>query len=295
MDRESSSIRVECLLSSNRDRGVLPDLAEHENDAYSEYKDNESDFSTFQQKYLDIIPKSWTVLSMTLSKSNEEIWISKMRAGQSPFILRLPFNRENASEHDEEGLTFNEGRAEMLNIIQLANTSAHSAGDLSQKGAKTMWWETRATLDTRLKDLLTNIENIWLGGFRGIFSSEAPEPMLLARFEKSLQMILSKHLPSRQTSAKVKQNHQVRLDPRILEMFVGLGPPTDDNDVDEQLMDLLYFVVDILQFHKERNAYDEIDFDAVRLWSRRCIGNSFANHPLDRCRDSGCFATISSG
>jgi separase len=31
----------------------------------------------------------------------------------------------------------------------------------------------------------------------------------------------------------------------------------------DTLMDLLYFVVDILQFQGERNAYDEIDFDMM--------------------------------
>ena len=53
------------------------------------------------------------------------------------------------------------------------------------------------------------------------------------------------------------------LDLRVLELFVGLGNPSDSNDLDEPLMDLLYFVVDILQFNGERNAYDEIDFDSV--------------------------------
>ena len=269
MARESSSIRTERLLAEHREPGVLARLLEKEQDIRLQHE--EFDFSTFQGKYLDIIPKSWTVLSITLGNSSEEIWISRMRAGRSPFVLRLPFNRENASEHDEEGLTFNEGRAEMLEIVKLANESAHSTGDFSQKGAKKVWWDTRATLDTRLQDLLTNIESIWLGGFRGIFSSRLPEPSLLARFEKSFQNILSKHLPSRQASAKAKSDDLIRLDSRILELFVGLGPPTEENDVDEQLMDLLYFVVDILQFHRERNAYDEIDFDAVRFCSRPWI------------------------
>lgn len=261
MDRESSSIRVESLVSGSRDTGMLLELPEPAHGDHLQHYD--LDFSIFQTNYLDIIPKPWTVISITLSKSNEEMWISKMRAGQTPFILRVPFNRENASENDDEGLTFDEGRAEMLNIIQLANTSAHDTGDLSQKGAKKKWWDTRATLDTRLKDLLINIESIWLGGFRGMLSSAMPEPSLLARFEQSLQYILNKHLPSRQASAKVRPTNQIRLDSRILELFVGLGPPTEENDVDEQLMDLLYFVVDILQFHEERNAYDEIDFDAI--------------------------------
>lgn len=59
-------------------------------------------------------------------------------------------------------------------------------------------------------------------------------------------------------------SQHVTLDPRVLELFIGLGNATDDSlDIDEALMDLVYFVVDILQFSGERNAYDEIDFDAI--------------------------------
>jgi separase len=49
----------------------------------------------------------------------------------------------------------------------------------------------------------------------------------------------------------------------VLELFVALGEPTDDSELEDAVMDLLYFVVDILQFQGERNAYDEIDFDMV--------------------------------
>ena len=265
MQRESLSISVEYQLSEKRDPDRWPEFKGHD-EGIQEIHSGENeyfDFSKFQEDYIDIVPKSWTILSMTLSESHEEIWVSKIRAEESPFILRLPFNRENTLEGDEESFTFKEGSSEMLDIVKLANTSAHSAGDLSRKGAKTEWWETRAHLDTRLKDLLTNIDNIWFGGFRGIFSTDIPDPGLLARFQQSLYNILDKHLPSRKTSAKAKRINRIRLDPRVLELFVGLGPPSANNDLDEKLMDLLYFVVDILQFHKERNAYDEIDFDAV--------------------------------
>jgi separase len=47
-------------------------------------------------------------------------------------------------------------------------------------------------------------------------------------------------------------------------LFIGLGDATNEElDLDEALMDLIYFVVDILHFNGERNAYDEIDFDAM--------------------------------
>jgi separase len=135
---------------------------------------------------------------------------------------------------------------------------------MTRSGAKSEWWAEREALDARLRDLLQNIENIWLGGFRGIFCQFPRQPELLSRFQSSFQKILDKHLPSRQKMGKRNKTGCLNLDPRILELFVGLGNPEEAKcDLDEPLTDLLYFVVDVLQFHGERNAYDEIDFDAV--------------------------------
>lgn len=231
------------------------------------------EFVTFQAEYIDIIPSNWTVISMTLTESREEFLICKIRAGQSPFILRLPLTRHNSMESDDETFGFDQGRAELQEIILSANQSTHGAQHLSQKGAKTQWWDARTALDARLKDLLDNIEGIWLGGFKSVFSHDIQDSNLLARFQQSLQNILDKHLPSRQKSGRGTQSSRVIFDQSVLELFVGLGSLSESNDLDEPLMDLLYFVVDIMQFNGERNAYDEVDFDAVREFGR-------SGHPI---------------
>lgn len=262
MMRESHAIDVERRLSDKKDAEDWLGQGDPTGED-SRLSQKSLDFATFQSEYIDIIPETWTAISMTLSESREEILISKLRAAQSPFVLRLPLKRQNAVDCDNETFGFDHGRSELRDIISLANLSTHSAGDLSRKGAKAAWWDTRATLDARLKDLLMNMESIWLGGFRGIFSQDTPNADLLARFQQSLQNILDKHLPSRQKSGKGNQASPIVLDRQVVELFVALGVPSDSNDIDEQLMDLLYFVVDILQFNGERNAYDEIDFDSV--------------------------------
>ena len=262
MTRECLAIQVECKLPNGKEASDWPkdDAVECQKSAQMH---EELELSTFQAEYIDIIPLDWNVVSMTLSQERDEILISKIRSGQTPFILRLPLNRHNSLDQDEETFGYDQGRAEMQDLISLANISAHSAQDFSQKGAKTEWWERRATLDARLKDLLINMESIWLGGFKAVFSQKAQSPAFLSRFQQSLQNILDKHLPSRQKLGRGGQSSRVALDSRVLELFVGLGNPSDSNDLDEPLVDLLYFVVDILQFNGERNAYDEIDFDSV--------------------------------
>lgn len=218
----------------------------------------------FQKEYVDIIPRGWTAISISLSESRQELCLTKMQAGHSPFVLRLPLGRNNSRDVDEEVFDFDQGKTELLEIIELANDNSHGAKELTGRGAKTAWWAEREALDARLKDLLDNIETVWLGGFRGIFSQHRPRPDMLARFQKSFSNILDKHLPSRQKANKKGKNAWVTLDTRILELFIGLEEASpEDCNLDEALTDLLYFVVDILQFHGERNAYDEIDFDSI--------------------------------
>lgn len=267
--RESLAIQVECKLPSGKGVYDWPKNDALE-DAESVQMHDKLELSAFQAEYIDIIPQDWNVISMTLSQERDEILVSKIRSGQTPFILKLPLNRHNSLDQDEETFGYDQGKAELQDIINLANVSTHSAQDLSHKGAKTEWWEGRAKLDARLKDLLTNMETIWFGGFKAIFSQTPKDVALLSRFRQSFQNILDKHLPSRQKSGRGGQSSRVALDLHVLELFIGLGNPSDSNDLDEPLMDLMYFVVDILQFNGERNAYDEIDFDSVSYRTALC-------------------------
>lgn len=225
------------------------------------------DMTRFQRDYIDIIPEQWSAISISLSDNNHDLCISKLQAGQSPFVIRLPLERATSRDADNEVFNFQEGQTELLEIIKRANATCHDKRDFSVKGAKTAWWQERNSLDVQMKSLLDKIESIWLGGFRGIFSQHQRHPQLFAKFQKNFQNILDKHLPSRrQVRGKKtsKSANKVALDSRILELFIGLGDASDEDcDFDEMLNDLLYFVVDILQFHGERNAYDEIDFDTM--------------------------------
>lgn len=225
------------------------------------------DICRFQREYIDIIPQEWSVISISLSDNKHDLCISKLQAGQSPFVIRLPLERASSRDADSDVFDFNQGRTELLEIIKRANETCHTKRDFSVKGAKTAWWVERQALDVRLGELLERIEQVWLGGFKGIFSQHKRHPKLLAKFQKSFTNILDKHLPSRRQVRGKKSKApaaKVTLDMRILELFVGFGDATSaDGDFDEMLNDLLYFVVDILQFHGERNAYDEIDFDSM--------------------------------
>lgn len=217
--------------------------------------------SEFQRELVDIIPETWTAISLALNESRDELYITRYESGHSPFVLRLPLARHASRDMDEEEFSFEDGKKDLEEIIELSDFSTKTAKDMTSKEDRRQWWAERQALDTRLHELLINIENIWLGGFKGVFSQHPKQPSLVARFRKSLENILDQHLPSRRKKSKQKPP---TLDTRVLDLFIGLGDANNEElDLDEALMDLIYFVVDILQFNGECNAYDEIDFDAM--------------------------------
>ncbi|KAH7078885.1 peptidase family C50-domain-containing protein [Paraphoma chrysanthemicola] len=238
--------------------------------------------TSFQNDYVDIIPESWTAVSLALNDTHDELYITRFEKGSYPFVLRLPLARHASRDMDEEEFSFGDGKRDFDEIIELSDFSTRSAKDMTSREARQQWWTEREALDTRLHELLLNMENIWLGGFKGVFSQHERQPSLLARFRKSLENIINQHLPSRR---KKSQQKRPVLDARVLDLFIGLGDVTDEElDVDDALMDLLYFVVDILHFNGERNAYDEIDFDAMVVETHEAlrayhVASHHASHP----------------
>ncbi|KAL5335789.1 peptidase family C50-domain-containing protein [Aspergillus crustosus] len=217
--------------------------------------------SDFTAEYVDILPGNWNVLSLSLSADQTEFVVSRLHQGRSPFLLRLPLRRGN-SEDEGEQFTFEDGRDEMQELIRLANESAHAAKLQIERHSKKEWWKNREALDRRMENLLQNIENVWFGGFRGIFSPIPHDVDSLAQFASSFENILDTHLPSRAKGSRA-EGPKLTLHPNVLELFVGVKDLAEQEDPEDAVMDLLYFVVDILQFQGERNAYDEIDFDMM--------------------------------
>lgn len=283
-----------------REQETLDNIASKTNTTASSTNHSSSlgfttDMTKFQKSYVDMVPKKWSVISISLSDNRHDLCITKFQAGNSPFILRLPLERANSRDADSEVFNFEHGREELLNIIKLANETSHSARDFTAKGERGAWWAERDKLDNRLKDLLMTIETTWLGGFKGIFSQHRRQSDLLARFQKSFHQMLDRSLPSRSRvrGKKTAKAPSVTLDPRILDLFIGLGDPTDpDCDFDEALNDLLYFVVDILQFHGERNAYDEIDFDAMVIETYDALRGYYSAAKSESDREDGAHTVL---
>jgi separase len=260
MHREKLVVELESLQSLSTGSlewpkiGVTPSTA-GAIDAVSTFN-----FANFQTNYIDIIPKQWAVVSISLSENQQELYISRFQSGQRQLMVRLPFTRHNACDDSEEIFEYKTGLEEFREIIQLSDTNTRTSTDMKEEIQRSKWWDQRKALDDRLKEFLEKIEYYWLRGFKGVFSQYPINPALFAKFKHSFDDILSRHIPSR----KKKKAAKVEADDRILELFITLGHP-NEQDLDEALVDLMEFVIDILQFHGEGNAYDEIDTDRVSL------------------------------
>lgn len=284
-----------------------------------------TDLAHFQHDYVDIVPASWTVVSLSLSDDRRDLCIARLRPHAVPFVVRLPFERASLnSQHDSAGgdqddddghFSFARGRDELLDIVRRSDALCHDKRDFSVRGARSAWWAERTDLDARLGAFLRRVESVWLGGFRGVLSSSTyrfPEGSgqaeeLLMRFGNAFTAnVLNKFLPSRRVvPSRSRPPHaatkgskpaaattsgpanRVALDASVLELFVNLGDPRQsvhgyddeeeteggdgDGDLEDLIGDLLYFVVDVLQLNGERNAYDEIDFDAMVIATMDCL------------------------
>jgi separase len=260
MAKESSVITTDVLLTKKSNISFWPEIA-HGDKAAGQLIS--ADASLIEPGCLDKMPGEWSIVSMQLSRNRDELSITKLNAGQPPFSLRIPLRRSSSGETDEVDFGFAAAKIELLDIITTANKTAHDSSGRSGKQAKKSWWAEREALDRRLQRLLENIENIWLGGFRGILAPQYRHQDLLSRFSGSLLRSLDQHLPSRQKSRK-RTGTEPHLHAHVIDLFVALGHP-DERDLDDPIADLLYFVVDILQFQGEHNAYDEIDFDMITV------------------------------
>lgn len=221
-----------------------------------------------QADVIEMMPTTWTTISMSLSDDASHLYITRYETAHSPSLFRLPLKRSTAHDNEEdEAFSFQDAKAELLDIIQCSNATAHMARSnpeaVRSQAAKTRWWSEREALDGRLRDLLLNMENLWIGGFKGLFSTHEHRDELSARFGEAFEKVLDEHLPSRRRTGRRRGDKIVKLHSRVFDLFTGLDTTRDGDDLGEALGDLLYFVVDVLQLNGEANAYDEIDFDSV--------------------------------
>ncbi|CAI6521539.1 AIS_HP2_G0019800.mRNA.1.CDS.1 [Saccharomyces cerevisiae] len=189
--------------------------------------------------------------------------------------LRLPLIRSNSRDLDEAHFSFPEARKELISIIKESNetTSVEVTSKIKTREERKSWWTARYELDKRMQTLLNNIENSWFNGVQGFFSPEIVDSSLFVKFKDKFYEILHQNLPSRKLYGKPTMF--IKVQDWIIELFLKLNP--QEADFLSKMEDLIYFVLDILLFHGEENAYDEIDFSMLHVQLEEQIKKFRAN------------------
>ncbi|KAJ1555898.1 hypothetical protein HK405_011012, partial [Cladochytrium tenue] len=165
--------------------------------------------------------------------------------------------RSTARDGETDGLTYAKVQTEFEWILQENDrTAAVGASQSATTYSRTKWWKERTELDQQLQSLLQNIESGWLGGFKGIFDldtsiDEHDDDFRL--FSSTVSKVVVDSLASKQR-VKLPQLH-----PDLCRIILLLGPEPDPSDVE----DVLYYLLDTMQFAGHTVAYDEINIDSI--------------------------------
>ena len=224
----------------------------------------ESDVVTAAQKNLMESNLDINVITIDFCSITGNLLLSKLEPqAKRRTHLRLPLIRSNARDLDEVHFSFPEATKELLSIIKKSNetTSVEVTSKIKTREERKSWWTTRYDLDKRLQKLLNNIESSWFNGVQGFFSPEVVDSLLFGKFKSKFYEILHQNLPSRKLYGNPTMF--IKVQDWVIELFLKLNP--QELDFLSKMEDLIYFVLDILLFHGEENAYDEIDFSMLHV------------------------------
>ncbi|KAJ6597043.1 cysteine peptidase C50 [Mycena vulgaris] len=242
----------------------------------SKYQSQAPDISTLSASQMSGVPPNWTVVHISVTDDKSTLFVTRQHGGDfkaAPLVFCVPLKGRRDDEEDEH-LTFEDALREFKDIVKLSDEGTRGAVHVKDDPeARARWWKERTALDTRMRELLENIEFCWLGAFKTILS---PRPNLTATAISDLRVqfdkIFHRGLRFQDKKAKTKPvgTHKrlpsetqipskVALDDVLLECFSTLSPKCRD----EELEDLVFFILDLYQFHGVPVAIAEVDIDQV--------------------------------
>ncbi|KAJ7173997.1 cysteine peptidase C50 [Mycena crocata] len=241
----------------------------------SKYQSQAPDISTLSASQMLGVPQNWTIVHISVTDDKSTLFVTRQHGGDAkpPLVFCVPL-KGRRDDDDDEHLTFEDALREFGDIVKLSDEGTRGAVHIKDEPeARARWWKERTALDARMCDLLENIEFCWLGAFKTILS---PRTNLTAAAISDLRGQFDKvfHRGLRFQDKKVKPRpvgthkrlpsesqipSKVALDDVLLECFSTLSPKCRD----EELEDLVFFILDLYQFHGVPVAIAEVDIDQV--------------------------------
>ncbi|KAG2038447.1 peptidase family C50-domain-containing protein [Suillus americanus] len=223
------------------------------------YAEQTSDTSLLSTTAMSQFPSHWTVVHISLTPDKSTLFISRQNVSSEPLMFCVPLKGRRESD-EVEHLTFDDAVKELAEIIRLSDQGTRNAVNVRNDDprARAAWWAERNTLDKRMQELLENIEFCWLGAFKTILSPVPPIPTeLITDLRARLEKVFKRILPP----PDKKQKQPPRLSDVLLDCFSSLSPKCRE----EELEDLLFFILDLYTFHGIPVAIADIDVDQVTV------------------------------
>ncbi|KAH9812227.1 peptidase family C50-domain-containing protein [Melampsora americana] len=200
------------------------------------------------------LPSEWRVVSLHLSQDRDSLFLVQHHNATDPLVLKLPMNRQNRREGEEDLFTLSTALQELQNIVSCSNAATQRARHVSGHDEKVTWWTERKELDGRMRRLVENIENHWLGGCKGFLRSSNS---ILDRdaLGAALEKVFREHLICSQD----RSTFSGTLDDHVINAFTSIPISCRDEDLE----DLIQFAVDCYQINEAPVIGDEVDADQV--------------------------------
>jgi separase len=126
----------------------------------------QADTPESMQHFMRDIPKSWSICSLSIDPILQELIIFRQSVQVEPIICRIPLKRQFSREGEVNALDYKDVMARWNAILNDNNDTTHAGKECESLQDKTEWWKKRKDIDERLKDLVLNIEQTWLGCFK---------------------------------------------------------------------------------------------------------------------------------
>ena len=220
------------------------------------------DCETFKQEFLQKIPANMVVCSITFDVKRHDMYLCRMESGCESVVFKLPLQRQSTRDGETEGLTFDKAMRQFQDIMQESqNTINELKGVENVSRDQIRKWRTgRMALDKRLGSFLSEVESVWLGGFKGLLSTVSFESKgvfsLLDLFKTRLETLILKVVTT-STAARAKL---VKFDIGLCNAILRIGRLTDNY---KEIEDILYYLMDIYQYSGAAALYDEVNVDTL--------------------------------
>ncbi|KAL1916055.1 uncharacterized protein VTP21DRAFT_6059 [Calcarisporiella thermophila] len=217
----------------------------------------------FQQHWVNALPITWTVCSIALDPESQNLYFTRLRAQQLPFIVRMPLNRhEERDSSDGEPFGYTEATEALGTLLEQANETARNGKHCETKESKLNWWERRRELDRSMGALVTKIEDRWLGGLKGLLIPDGEDEMAkepLEKFRLALEALLIGASTNTRGKGKKIPSGSFKLGNDLCKALTRLT----SRESDEVLEDAVYFLLDSYHLIGMPVEYDEIDVDRL--------------------------------